>query len=221
MQDTRSNDVPKQYLDLKGRRVIEHTLGRLLDHPAINGVVVAISEADPWWPETAYANHPSVWRVTGGEERCHSVLNALRELQQRADPMDWVLVHDAARPCVRPSDIGQLINTLADHPVGGLLGIPVHDTVKRAGKGNKVMETVLREGLWRAFTPQMFRLEPLYEALKGALQSGHLVTDESSAMEWAGFSPALVEGHSDNIKITRPEDIELAAFYLIQQHEQP
>lgn len=207
-------DIPKQYLPLNGRPVIEHTLERLLGHPSIRQVLVALSPDDQWWPETVFANHPEVVGVEGGAERCDSVLNALRCLSEFAVDDDWVLLHDAARPCLRAGDIDRLIEQLTDHPVGGILGMPVRDTMKRADESAHITETVCREGLWHAFTPQMFRIGPLRTALSDALAQGKRVTDEASAMELAGYSPMLVEGHPDNIKITRPEDLALAGFYL-------
>lgn len=211
--------LPKQYLPLAGKPVIDHTLQCLLDHPRIEQVVVALAPQDDWWQQSQLADNPRIRRVAGGRERCHSVLNGLHELQQStaAADGDWVLVHDAARPCLRHQDIDRLIEQLADDPVGGLLAVPLHDTVKSAGPGLRVLDTLPRERLWRAFTPQMFRLSALTGALQKALASGWPVTDEASAMEQAGHAPKLVEGHSDNIKITRPEDLELAAFYLRQQ----
>jgi 2-C-methyl-D-erythritol 4-phosphate cytidylyltransferase len=206
-------DRPKQYLPLHGKTVLEHTLARFLDHPQISGVVVALSENDPWWQELAL-QHPKLHAVLGGAERCHSVLNALNGLQSQADEMDWVLVHDAARPCLRSEDIGQLINALHEHPVGGLLGLPVADTVKRTGNDDTVQETVPREHLWRALTPQMFRLGELRAALDSALEQGQLVTDDASAMELAGKAPKMIAGHADNIKITLPSDLRLAELYL-------
>lgn len=208
------SDIPKQYLLLNGRRVIEHTLQRLLNHPQIKQTLVALSPDDKWWPDTDYANHADVISVDGGAERCYSVLNALNRLSEMAAEDDWVLVHDAARPCLRSSDVDALIEQLNNHPVGGILGMPVRDTMKRADESGQVVETVCREGLWHAFTPQMFRLGMLRSALSQALEQGMQVTDEASAMELAGHSPRLIEGHPDNIKITRPEDLALAAFYL-------
>lgn len=209
--------VPKQYLTLQNRLVIDHALQTLVEHPGISRIVVAISSTDSWWGESDYANHPGVQRVAGGRERAESVLNGLLALQDEADPDDWVLVHDAARPCLRRSDLDKLMGSLRDHPVGGLLAVPVSDTIKRADDQATIVETVPRDPLWRAFTPQMFR----YGALLGALQQAHnnnqLVTDEASAMELAGQRPVLVEGRGDNIKITRPEDLALADFYLDQR----
>ncbi len=209
-------DRPKQYLPLHGKTVLEHTLARFLDHPKIDGVVVALSENDPWWHELGL-QHTKLYTALGGEERCHSVLNALDGLQSQADENDWVLVHDAARPCLRREDLDHLLDTLQEHPVGGLLGLPVADTVKRTGADDSVIETVSREHLWRALTPQMFRLAELRMALNNALEKGELVTDDASAMELAGKAPKMIEGHGDNIKITRPQDLRLAELYL-QEH---
>ncbi len=207
-------EVPKQYLELQGRRVIDHTLQRLLEHPLIEAAYVALSPHDGYWPQCDFAVDPRVVRVDGGEERCHSVLNALRSLQSVAEPDDWVLVHDAARPCLGAADLDRLITTLEGHPVGGLLGVPVQDTLKRVTPDGEVETTVSRSDLWQAYTPQMFRLGLLADALAQALQQGELVTDDASALELAGYSPLMVEGHAGNIKITRPADLALAAFYL-------
>lgn len=210
--------VPKQYLTLQNRLVIDHTLQTLVEHPAITRVIVAISSTDNWWAGSDYANHPRVQQVIGGRERADSVLNGLLALQDEADPDDWVLVHDAARPCLRQSDLDKLMQNLRDHPVGGLLAVPVSDTIKQADdQAATIVETVPRDRLWRAFTPQMFRCAELQRALEQALTNNRLVTDEASAMELAGRQPLLVEGHADNIKITRPEDLVLAGFYLDQQ----
>jgi 2-C-methyl-D-erythritol 4-phosphate cytidylyltransferase len=209
--------VPKQYLDLAGRKVIDLTLATLLEHPRVRGVVVALDPLDALWPDTRHANHPRVWTVAGGAERCHSVRNGLLDLAARADGEDWVLVHDAARPCLRGTDLDRLIAGLEDDPVGGILGVPVRDTMKQAGPADRIEATVPREGLWHAFTPQAFRLGLLRRALEAALDAGRLVTDDASAVELLGLHPRLIEGHGDNIKITRAEDIPLAQFFLEQQ----
>ena len=210
------SELPKQYLPLHGRSLIEHALLSLLEHPLIERVVVAIADSDPWWETLAIAASPAVTRTAGGAERAESVLNGLHALAGVAAPGDWVLVHDAARPCLQQEDLQRLISALSEHPVGGLLGVPVHDTVKRAGQDGSVLETLPREQLWRAFTPQMFRYGPLLEALQEGCAAGRVITDEASAMEQAGHQPLLVEGRSDNIKVTRREDLALAAFYLEQ-----
>ncbi len=209
--------MPKQYLELAGRMVIDHTLGLFVDHPAIDGCVVALGADDGYWPDSEFAAHPRVHRAPGGRERCHSVGNALDLLAARADENDWVLVHDAARPCLHPDDLDALLDGLRDEPVGALLAVPVHDTVKQSTDGSHVHATVPRASLWRAFTPQAFRIGLLRRALVEAEQTGQLVTDDASAVELLGLQPRLIEGRADNIKITRPEDLSLARFYLQQQ----
>jgi len=213
-------EVPKQYLQLLGRSVLDHTLERLVGHRRIAGVLVALSPTDRWWADSAFCRHPRVTRVAGGAERCHTVHNALVQLAGFAAVDDWVLVHDAARPCLRRSDLDRLLERLSGHPVGGLLGTPVRDTMKRASAVGEVQETVPRQGLWHAYTPQMFRLGQLRHALEQAIEAGQLVTDDASAMELAGWRPLLVEGHPDNIKITQPGDLGLAAFHLEQQERE-
>jgi len=200
---------PKQYLHLHGKPILQHTLERL-NLPTIAGIVVCVAKGDPYW-DTLSLPMP-VMRVNGGAERCHSVLNGLQALQQRAHADDWVLVHDAARPCVRQADIEKLMTELAQHPVGGLLAVPVRDTMKRVAAGR--LETVNREGLWHALTPQMFRLGALSSALESLLSRGEVVTDDAQAMEKMGLRPVLVEGDADNIKITRPQDLRLAELYI-------
>ncbi len=214
------SDIPKQYLSLHDRTIIEHTLQRLSQIDLLKGIVVAIAEGDPWWPELSIEISKPLKVVKGGAERCHTVQNALQALRGECTADDWVLVHDAARPCVRTGDIRLLINTLSQHDVGGLLGMPVRDTMKRADEKNRITQTVERNGLWHALTPQMFRYGVLSHALDKALADQFLVTDEASAMEHAGYTPLMVEGHGDNIKITRPEDLTLAGFYLQNQQEQ-
>lgn len=214
--------IPKQYLQLHGRTVIEHTLGRLCKHPQIEAVVVSLGGEDEHWPTLSLLQQEKqkVMTTVGGAERCHSVYNGLLKLADRADDDDWVLVHDAARPCLHRSDIDRLINTLAGHLVGGLLGVPVADTMKRTNSSGDVIDTVSRDNLWRAMTPQMFRYGLLKQALADAVNSNVLVTDEAAAIERAGHTPRMVECRADNIKITRPEDLTLAEMYMARQEEE-
>lgn len=208
-------DIPKQYLTLAGQTVLEHSLDVLLACERIATVVLVLSADDERWPEIQDRYKDSrVETVTGGAERCHSVLNGLEHLAGTAGVDDWVLVHDAARPCVRQQDIEMLMTRLEDHAVGGLLGVPVADTMKQVDSDSMILKTVERDGLWRALTPQMFRLGPLRDALQQAIASGVMVTDDASAMEMAGYRARMVEGQADNIKITRPADLQLAEFYL-------
>ncbi|MBT8440095.1 MAG: 2-C-methyl-D-erythritol 4-phosphate cytidylyltransferase [Gammaproteobacteria bacterium] len=209
--------IPKQYLSLAGKTVLDVTLGRLLDHPDIEGIVIAISSSDEWWPDSGYASHPNVIKADGGKERRDSVLNALIRLQSDVDNETRVLVHDAARPCVRQEDISKLIQSAGHSDDGGLLGMPVRDTMKRTTVDRQVSATVERDNLWHAFTPQLFRLDLLRRALHSALESGRPVTDEASAMELLGYKPLMVEGKADNLKITRPEDLSLAEYFLNNQ----
>lgn len=202
-------DRPKQYLQLAGCTVLEHTLDCFLDHPQLRGLVLCLAVDDPYWAQLPCADDPRIQRATGGAERADSVLNGLRRLSElgvRAD--DWVLVHDAARPNLSRADLDLLLAELADDPFGGLLAVPARDSLKRAGADGRVVESVDRSAIWQAYTPQMFRHAALHRALAGALAAGVAVTDESSALEWAGFSPRLIEGRSDNLKITRPEDLQ-------------
>jgi 2-C-methyl-D-erythritol 4-phosphate cytidylyltransferase len=210
-----STSIPKQYLPLADKTVLEHTLDTLLSCRQLAGVVLVLSEGDGYWEsiQGRYLDQPLETAI-GGAERCHSVLNGLKQLAGRAREDDWVLVHDAARPCVRLSDIEKLISVLSSSTDGGLLGVPVADTMKRADSEHRITATVDREGLWHAYTPQMFRVGLLRAALQHAIDNDLLVTDEASAMEHAGYQPRMVQGQRDNIKITVPADLELAAWYL-------
>ncbi len=200
---------PKQYLPLGGRTLLEHTLACFLDHPGLRGLVLALGRDDPYWPTLACADDPRIQRADGGAERADSVLNALVKLEALgAEVDDWVLVHDAARPNLARSDLDRLLGELADDPVGGLLAVPSRDTVKLAGVDGRVARTLDRQLIWLAFTPQMFRLGALRQALEQGLASGAAITDEASAMELAGAAPRLIEGRADNLKVTRPEDLE-------------
>lgn len=214
------SEIPKQYLPLAERTVLEHTLHRIALHPLIAEIIVVISDDDIHWKNLYldWVGKP-VKTVIGGAERCHSVLNGLQAISKMADDDDWVLVHDAARPCVRPDDIEKLIVQCRDD-VGGILAMPVSDTMKQSDATGLSECTIDRSRLWHALTPQMFRLGKLREALKNALDNKLIVTDEAMAMEQAGYKPRLVEGHGDNIKITRPEDLALASFFLKQQQQE-
>ena len=206
--------VPKQYLPLAGRTVIEWSLAPFLAHERAAAVVVVLAEHDQHWAQTALAGDARVTTTIGGAERMDSVLAGLRALQSRAAPDDWVLVHDAARPCLSATDLNRLLNELNDDAVGGLLAAPVVDTLKRADDGGRVSQTVPREKLWRALTPQMFRRDLLQRALDGALARGVAATDEAQAVEALGLQPRLVAGDADNIKITLPEDLPRAERIL-------
>ncbi len=211
---------PKQYLPLLGRAMLLHTLERLGRYPRLRGLVVGIAADDAYWPTLATEIPNLLITYVGGAERAQTVLNGLRALETYAAPDDWVLVHDAARPCVRHTDIDALLAAVAGHADGGLLALPLTDTVKRADHNGCVEDTVARAGLWRALTPQVFRLAALSDALESAMRAGVEITDESSAMEYSGARPRLVHGHADNIKITVPEDLALAELFLREQERE-
>jgi 2-C-methyl-D-erythritol 4-phosphate cytidylyltransferase len=224
---------PKQYAPLQGRTVIEWALAPFLADPSCAGAVVVLAADDPYWAEVAkrLANlpgrTPELIPARGGVERSHTVRNGLAALDARAASDDWVLVHDAARPCLASDDLQQLIERLGSHPVGGLLATPAADTLKRAA-GNcdstgrcEIDQTVDRAGLWRALTPQMFRYAALCSALDRAFAAGRLPTDEAQALEWTGQRPVLLQGSAANIKITSADDLLLAAALLGARERTP
>lgn len=207
-------DVPKQYAEVAGEPLIAHTLRALLSHPRLDGVVVVLAVDDARWPGwTEFAGKP-VLTCAGGAARADSVLAGLAALPDGVRADDFVLVHDAARPNLRVEDIDELLERGRADPVGAILAVPVHDTLKRAGDDGGIDGTQPREGLWRALTPQLFRRLQLTQALQAARDQGVEITDESMAMERQGQRPLLVEGFEDNFKITTPEDLARFEFVL-------
>lgn len=211
-------DRPKQYLPLAGKTILEITAEALLCALPHAPLYIAVSDTDPYFGDLPLALNPRVTRVLGGRERADSVLSALRHID--AEQYPWVLVHDAARPLLRADDLATLLKRCTQTQQGGILASPVRDTMKRgerlADGSSKVQCTVERSQLWHALTPQVFPTVLLREALHAALAAGAVITDEASAMEWAGLPVQLVPGRADNIKITQPEDLALARFYLEQ-----
>jgi 2-C-methyl-D-erythritol 4-phosphate cytidylyltransferase len=206
-------EIPKQYLPIAGKPMLLHALERLAAHPRIAGLMVVLEAGDARWPKWLTFDGKPVSTTIGGAERADSVLAGLRALRGTVEESQFVLVHDAARPCVRAADISRLIEQ--GIPAGGaLLATPVRDTLKRADAQGRVVATEPREARWRAMTPQLFRLGELVAALESARDAGIAVTDEAMAMERAGHSPLLVEGSEDNIKVTTPADFALAEFIL-------
>ena len=210
-------DKPKQYLPLVGKTVIEQTLSRLLKADIFSAIAVAISEDDPYWETLEIATNSKVIRAKGGKERADSVLSALSALENQANDNDWVLVHDAARPCVTAKEIHFLIESLKNEPYGGILALSSHDTLKQV-KGDTIQSTIDRSTIWRALTPQMFRYGVLKKSLEQTI-GNPAVTDEASAIELTGGVVKIVEGATENIKITRPEDLALAEFYLENKND--
>jgi 2-C-methyl-D-erythritol 4-phosphate cytidylyltransferase len=207
--------TPKQYATLHGRSVIEWALSLFLADARCAGVVVVLADRDPRWPDVAARLQPGSVRIAiGGDDRSRSVRNGLAALEGHATADDWVLVHDAARPCLPAADLENLLVSLQGHPVGGLLAARAADTLKEAGAQLEISRTVDRSQLWRALTPQMFRFGRLCEALDAARAAARLPTDESQALEWLGDVPRLVEGSAANIKVTTAEDLRVAEALL-------
>jgi len=215
--------LPKQYAALLGRTVIEWALAPFMADPQCAGIVVALAPADHWWPQVAARLPVAVTTVTGGTQRSDSVLNGLAGLSGRAEAADWVLVHDAARPCLPPEDLARLLALAGAADDGGLLAAAGADTLKYGpGEGPTSLErTVDRTGLWRALTPQMFRLGALRTALQAAHAAGRTPTDESQALEWRGARPLLVPGSTANLKVTTAQDLVVAAAILTAARGEP
>ncbi len=213
-------DRPKQYLPLLGKTVLEHSLDCFLYQPKITGIIIALSQDDPYWKTLSISKQKPIYTVEGGSERSDSVLNALNYLNDHLDTRNnhWVMVHDAARPCLSSEDIELLLSESMRDSVGGILAAPVKDTMKRAyaenSKSQRIAQTESREHLYHALTPQMFPLATLRSALQSALDKQIAITDDASAMEYQGLSPRLIMGNANNIKITHPSDLPLAEFFL-------
>lgn len=199
------SDIPKQYTVVNGKTILEQTLDCFLAHSCISYIVVALHEEDDCWASLAI-DDPRIVTVRGGPSRADSVLNSLRYLQQKITGQQWVLVHDACRPYLSATVLERLIVTVKSDTVGGILAIPSTDTLKKVVDG-RIVETLPRESIWRAQTPQMFRLEVLAEAIETALMAGQVITDEASAIEQLGMQPLVVAGDVKNIKITVQEDL--------------
>lgn len=210
---------PKQYLEIAGRPMLWHAIRVFDSHPEITGVHVVLSADDAWWAEYDWSTFTRL-RVhrCGGASRAESVRNGLRALAGEVTADDWMLVHDAARPCLTRTLLDRLMRELEHDPVGGILAAPVADTLKRADAGGRILETVPRERLWGAQTPQMFRHGLLLQALEHV---GTAVTDEASAVEALGLAPKLVESDLGNLKVTWPRDLEVATWLLGRAPAQP
>ena len=211
---------PKQYLGFQGKAVLAHCLDRILSHEQVSGAVIALGEDDAYWADLDYRADKPLLTVVGGVERQHSVLYALRKLQQHCGDDVIALVHDAARPLVVADDIGRVIDAARQHPAGAILAAAVSDTLKRQTDSQEIEQTVNREGLWRALTPQVFHLPPLLAAMEQVVASGQLITDDAQALELQGQRVALVAGRADNIKLTSPDDLPLAEQIWLNQRNQ-
>ncbi|HEV7431593.1 MAG TPA: 2-C-methyl-D-erythritol 4-phosphate cytidylyltransferase [Steroidobacteraceae bacterium] len=211
----------KQYMDLAGRSVLERALQLFSDDARCLGIAVALSPAAHGDAALRARLPAKALPIPGGERRCDSVLAGLKSLSARAAAHDWVLVHDAARPCLSAADLNRLLEGGAAHALGALLAAPVSDTLKRADATLASECTVDRGSLWRALTPQMFRYGPLCDALHSALRTGREPTDEAQAMEWQGGRPLLIAAQDSNIKITSRQDLAVATAILAARAAQP
>jgi 2-C-methyl-D-erythritol 4-phosphate cytidylyltransferase len=202
-------DRPKQYLLVNGKPLLSHVIDTFTALPCVKKVIVVLHAQDNWWPTLPQSFSDKVLTAIGGRERVHSVLLGLSFLKDYADDNDWVLVHDAARPCIQHDTIMRLIDGVKDHPVGGILGLPVVDTLKKVND-DEIVQTVSRKSIWHAQTPQLFRFGLLQSCILTALEKNAAVTDESSAIEFCNHSPKMILGDARNIKVTYPEDLKLA-----------
>jgi 2-C-methyl-D-erythritol 4-phosphate cytidylyltransferase len=208
--------IPKQYLPLGSSTVIEHALAPFLADSRCLQIVVALDPADAHFTTLAPSRDARLRRVAGGARRCDSVRNALQAIT--ASPDSWVLVHDAARPCLSRRDLDALLQQASTDHTGGLLAVPLADTLKRGDETRHAIDTPARAGLWRALTPQMFRVDTLKRALAAAEAAGNEPTDEAQAIEWLGLRPLLVAGSPGNLKVTTSGDLSLAAAILAREN---
>jgi 2-C-methyl-D-erythritol 4-phosphate cytidylyltransferase len=207
-------DRPKQYLMLQGKTILEHTLQRLLCFSPIKKIMLPVSPDDTFLSNIKVAYHEKVLQCSGGSQRYNSVLNGLKALLVHgAQRDDIVMVHDVARPCIRLQDLDNLYKNAGQQ--GIVLGVQVRDTMKRTGTDAKILKTVERENLWHALTPQMAPLGMLLDAIEKAINDGVPVTDEASALEYSGHTPRMLAGHPSNIKVTHPDDLQLANAFLM------
>lgn len=206
----------KQYQVIQNQTVLEHTVQRLNQLP-LQGYVLAVGEQDDFVQTLSFAHAERAHFCLGGAERVNSVLNALQYLSTIASDEDWVFVHDAARPCVSAACLDKLVTTAIEQNSSAILAVPVRDTLKHVEQGVQINKTVDRANLWQAQTPQIAPLGLLKKAIEQALQDHVQITDEASALEYVGVAVQVVQGRADNIKITYPDDLELAKLILASQ----
>lgn len=209
--------MPKQYVKINQKPILAHTLDVICQIPNIKKVIVPLNPNDDYWQKLMHLPYSNIQTVIGGELRNDSVMNALNAIKNHADPHDWVIVHDAVRPCITVQGIIELLKQIDTHPVGGLWGVPVRDTLKQVDIQCNVEKTIDRSSLWHAQTPQIFRFELLYQALQKVKQDNMIVTDDASAIEYLGYHPKMVQGSYTNIKMTWPEDLILAEHWFKQR----
>lgn len=209
------SDIPKQYLKIEDQTILEYSINRFLEHSKIHKIIVALNPDDTYWENLPYQDNPRVITTTGGNDRVDSVLAGLKKIQSfYAIEHDWVMVHDAARPCLASRHIDDLVRSKESSPDGAILAIGAIDTVKLANKHQSIDKTIDRDTVWLAQTPQFFPVLTLEKSIVKALDNQQMVTDEASAMELSGYHPALVIGSRKNLKVTEQEDLLLASIWL-------
>ena len=211
-------DIPKQYITVCDKAIIEHTVEKFTSRNDLQGILVALSNSDQHWSTLELSKNNKITTVTGGEERYKSVYNALCSLKNKAGDDDWILVHDAVRPCITTFEIDQFIADL-DHlnGIGGILALPCFETMKKANTNHEIEETIDRKFIWHAQTPQMFRYKKLFLAIEKIMNENIFITDEAMAMELAGYKPMLIQGTHSNIKITDQNDLKYLESFLKQE----
>lgn len=209
----------KQYLPVCGKPVLAHSIKVFQFHPVVSSITVVLAEDDKWFESAVGLLAANVNTVTGGETRAQSVRNGLRFIIDNYSSTDWVLVHDAARPCLSASRLEKFLEQGLESVHGAILAVPIGDTLKRAGDSHEILSTVDRSGLWAAQTPQLFRVGVLADAIDVAQEAGCKLTDEASAMEFVGIKPLLVMGSSANIKITHSSDLAIAEALLARKEQ--
>lgn len=208
------SSIPKQYIVIAGKTILEHSISPFVNNSRIVGITIALNPQDKHFDAlNIKTTSKKIHSVIGGVTRAHSVLSALESIEDKLDENDYVLVHDAARPCLLMRDLDHLIDVCIRHEVGGILGSPVSDTIKQVENSN-IVNTLDRANIWRAYTPQMFKLGVLRSAIQKVFTDNISITDEASALEYEGYQPCMVEGDALNIKVTTAEDISLAEMFL-------
>lgn len=213
-----ASDRPKQYMKIHDQTMIEHTIQPFIQLDWIEKIFVAIAEDDHYWHQLSISSHENIEIISGGKERIDSVMNALAALQNYADKDDYIFVHDAARPCLHVEDLEKLYAEMQKTESGVILADKISDTLKKSRENQQVDKTISREDMWRALTPQVFKNELLLNAFEFVQQNKSvMITDEASAVEALGRSPTLLQGRTDNIKVTKQQDMQLAAIILQQK----
>lgn len=214
-----SQEHPKQYKKINDLTILEHTLLIFLSDKRVKKLILCLQENDTFFLKSHLANHPKLHRTTAGGTRAESVYNGLVFLSKMAKPEDWVIVHDAVRPCLHPMDLNKLIEVVSDHPVGGILAQPISDTIKKTNRDNQIEQTVDRSFLWGAQTPQVFRLQMLTQALEFCFNKGIEPTDEASALEELSCCPIVVQAKYPNPKLTTLNDWAVIEYLLCSHKE--